>query len=248
MTKETTSRDLKPCEACGSAGGIEYHCGTYRGECSNEENCGHQTPMFWTEAEAIAAWNARPTEQPHDVVEAVYKAICCQGECRKLAEGTCAAHAFEKEAKAALAALASLSTQPKADEGLDSKRLDWLQSESSDVRWYSDGDDGIVLEIVGHWQAEPCERLLAINSGEDLRAAIDEAMTGQVLEQPPTTPKKPLTALRNDTPKADDTTMELLRELKKDLRCWVPQTLQQENVKAEALDRIDAHIKGASNV
>jgi hypothetical protein len=85
--------------------------------------------------------------------------------------------------------LAFLSTPPKADEGLDSKRLDWLQSESADVRWHSDSDDGIILEIVGHWQAEPCERLLAMNCHEGLRDAIDEAMTGQVLEQPPIGPR-----------------------------------------------------------
>lgn len=98
--------------------------------------------------------------------------------------------------------LSSQQAAPEVVEAADSKRLDWLQSESADVRWHDDSDDGVILEIVGHWQAPPHDRLLAINGHEDLRGAIDEAMTGQVLEQPPIASLN--TALSQQTKPSDD--------------------------------------------
>ncbi|GEM_PF-883218 len=79
-------------------------------------------------------------------------------------------------------------------EGLrkDKARLDAIEQECWDVRFLSSpngdaGDSSISIEIVGHFMAEPCERVVGENYHENLRAALDQAMTAETY--PPARPE-----------------------------------------------------------
>lgn len=67
----------------------------------------------------------------------------------------------------------------------DKARVDWLQREFCDVRWISDGEDGVGLRIISHHMAKPQERVEAENWSEDLRRAIDEARAALDPKQSP---------------------------------------------------------------
>ncbi|HEY6612775.1 MAG TPA: hypothetical protein VIZ86_16800, partial [Pseudomonas sp.] len=74
----------------------------------------------------------------------------------------------------------------------DKDRLDAIEGNCWDVRYGSSpngdaGDSSISIEIVGHFMAEPCERVLGENCHENLRAAIDQAMTADAY--PPARPE-----------------------------------------------------------
>jgi len=62
----------------------------------------------------------------------------------------------------------------------DTKLLDTLRSESWDLRCFdipTGGDDSdIGWRVIGHWQAEPCERVVAEVYYDDPRAALKAAM------------------------------------------------------------------------
>lgn len=77
---------------------------------------------------------------------------------------------------------------------LDRDRLDALDSNCWDVRFGSTpngdaGDSSINIEIVGHWMDKPFERVIGENYSENLRAAIDQAMTAPAY--PPERPEYP---------------------------------------------------------
>ena len=68
------------------------------------------------------------------------------------------------------------------DLALDSDRLDFIQGEFTDVRWSNSpiadsGDADVVLEITRQHMGEKRPRVLARTTNEDLRNAIDAAMT-----------------------------------------------------------------------
>jgi len=74
----------------------------------------------------------------------------------------------------------------------DKTRLDAIEQECWDVRFLSSpngdaGDSSISIEIVGHFMAEPCERVVGENYNENLRAALDQAMTAEAY--PPARPE-----------------------------------------------------------
>ncbi|WP_282352062.1 hypothetical protein [Pseudomonas sp. PS01303] len=76
----------------------------------------------------------------------------------------------------------------------DKHRLDALESNCWDVRFDSSpngdsGDSSINIEIVGHWMDKPYERVIGENYNENLRAAIDQAMTAPAY--PPARPEYP---------------------------------------------------------
>ncbi|MFJ2710912.1 hypothetical protein ACIOZM_08460 [Pseudomonas sp. NPDC087346] len=76
----------------------------------------------------------------------------------------------------------------------DKARLDALESNCWDVRFDSSpngdaGDSSINIEIVGHWMDQPVERVIGENYSENLRAAIDQAMTAPAY--PPARPEYP---------------------------------------------------------
>ena len=76
----------------------------------------------------------------------------------------------------------------------DKARLDALESNCWDVRYDSSpngdaGDSSISIEIVGHWMDTPFERVIGENYSENLRAAIDQAMTAPAY--PPARPEYP---------------------------------------------------------
>ncbi|WP_460163626.1 hypothetical protein [Pseudomonas sp. S2_F03] len=76
----------------------------------------------------------------------------------------------------------------------DKARLDTLESNCWDVRFDSSpngdaGDSSISIEIVGHWMDKPTERVIGENYSENLRAAIDQAMTAPAY--PPERPEYP---------------------------------------------------------
>ncbi|SEP58841.1 hypothetical protein SAMN03159444_00142 [Pseudomonas sp. NFACC02] len=76
----------------------------------------------------------------------------------------------------------------------DKRRLDALESEFWDVRHHSSpiadtGDHSTSIEIVGHWGDKPHERVIGENYEENLRAAIDQAMTADAY--PPARPEYP---------------------------------------------------------
>lgn len=73
----------------------------------------------------------------------------------------------------------------------DKDRLDAIEGNCWDVRYSScqngdSGDSSIGLEIVGHFMDAPCERVVGENYNENLRAAIDQAMTADAY--PPARP------------------------------------------------------------
>lgn len=76
----------------------------------------------------------------------------------------------------------------------DKHRLDALESNCWDVRFDSSpngdsGDSSINIEIVGHWMDKPLERVIGENYNENLRDAIDQAMTAPAY--PPARPEYP---------------------------------------------------------
>lgn len=76
----------------------------------------------------------------------------------------------------------------------DKARLDALDSNCWDVRFNSSpngdaGDSSINIEVVGHWMDKPFERVIGENYSENLRAAIDQAMTASAY--PPARPEYP---------------------------------------------------------
>ncbi|MNL01442.1 hypothetical protein D3C87_1219120 [compost metagenome] len=76
----------------------------------------------------------------------------------------------------------------------DKARLDALEANCWDVRYDSSpngdaGDSSISIEIVGHWMDKPNERVIGEDYSENLRAAIDQAMTAPAY--PPARPEYP---------------------------------------------------------
>lgn len=76
----------------------------------------------------------------------------------------------------------------------DKDRLDALEGNCWDVRFDSSpngdaGDSSTSIEIVGHWMDKPLERVIGENYSENLRAAIDQAMTAP--SYPPARPEYP---------------------------------------------------------
>ncbi|WP_434695217.1 hypothetical protein [Pseudomonas sp. Z1-14] len=76
----------------------------------------------------------------------------------------------------------------------DKHRLDALESNCWDIRFDSSpngdaGDSSVSIEIVGHWMDKPFERVIGENYSENLRAAIDQAMTAPAY--PPARPEYP---------------------------------------------------------
>jgi hypothetical protein len=76
----------------------------------------------------------------------------------------------------------------------DKARLDALEANCWDVRYDSSpngdaGDSSISIEIVGQWMDKPTERVVGENYNENLRAAIDQAMTASAY--PPARPEYP---------------------------------------------------------
>lgn len=74
----------------------------------------------------------------------------------------------------------------------DKDRLDALEANFWDVRHTStqvgmEGDTSQSIEIVGRWMDAPRERVIGENYSENLRAAIDQAMTSDVY--PPARPE-----------------------------------------------------------
>ncbi|WP_339494612.1 hypothetical protein [Pseudomonas sp. RA_105y_Pfl2_P56] len=85
----------------------------------------------------------------------------------------------------------------------DKARLDALDSNCWDVRFNSSpngdaGDSSINIEVVGHWMDTPFERVIGENYSENLRAAIDQAMTAPAY--PPARPEYP----ESESAKDDD--------------------------------------------
>lgn len=90
----------------------------------------------------------------------------------------------------------------------DSELLDAIEGECWDVRFLSTpnadaGDSSISIEIIGHFMAEPCERVVGENYSENLRAALEQAMTADAY--PPARPEydergRPVAALQGARP------------------------------------------------
>ncbi|WP_312115208.1 hypothetical protein [Stutzerimonas nitrititolerans] len=90
----------------------------------------------------------------------------------------------------------------------DSELLSAIEGECWDVRFLSTpnadaGDSSISIEIVGHFMAAPRERVVGENYNENLRAALEQAMTAEAY--PPARPEydhrsRPVAAL---SPPAD---------------------------------------------
>lgn len=76
----------------------------------------------------------------------------------------------------------------------DKDRIDSLEANYWDVRHSSSpiadtGDHSTSIEIVGHWMDKPHERVIGENYNENLRAAIDQAMSADAY--PPERPEYP---------------------------------------------------------
>lgn len=76
----------------------------------------------------------------------------------------------------------------------DKDRLDAIEANYWDVRHLSSpiadtGDSSTSVEIVGHWMDKPWERVIGENYNENLRAALDQAMTADAY--PPARPEYP---------------------------------------------------------
>lgn len=74
----------------------------------------------------------------------------------------------------------------------DRDRLNAIEGNCWDVRYDSSpnadaGDSSISIEIIGHYQGKPHVRVLGENYTENLRAAIDQAMTAEAY--PPERPE-----------------------------------------------------------
>ena len=84
--------------------------------------------------------------------------------------------------------------QRNAELQKDKDRLDALEANFWDIRHGSHpiadtGDSSSSLEIIGHWMDKPFERVIGENYNEDIRAAIDQAMTAPAY--PPERPEYP---------------------------------------------------------
>lgn len=74
----------------------------------------------------------------------------------------------------------------------DKRRLDAIESGCWDVRYNSSpiadsGDSSVWVEIIGHFMGAPFERVLGEDYHENLRRAIDQAMTAEAY--PPARPE-----------------------------------------------------------
>lgn len=74
----------------------------------------------------------------------------------------------------------------------DKRRLDAIESGCWDVRYNSSengdsGDGSVGVEIIGHFMGAPFERVLGEDYHENLRRAIDQAMTAEAY--PPARPE-----------------------------------------------------------
>ncbi|HBO5325051.1 TPA: hypothetical protein ACU9ZY_001964 [Pseudomonas aeruginosa] len=106
----------------------------------------------------------------------------------------------------ALAAEAQALREEVAELRRDKARLDAIEDNCWDVRYGSSsnadaGDSSISIEIVGRYQGVPHIRVLGENYTENLRAAIDQAMTAEAY--PPERPEyddhgRPLRALLSE--------------------------------------------------
>lgn len=116
-------------------------------------------------------------------------------------------HAQQAERDALLAerdALIASSAKWKRD----SELLDAIEGECWDVRFLSSpngdaGDSSISIEIVGHFMAEPFERVVGEDYSENLRAALEQAMTADA--NPPERPEydergRPVAAMQGAQP------------------------------------------------
>jgi hypothetical protein len=65
----------------------------------------------------------------------------------------------------------------------DKARLDFLQNECNDLRCFdypTGGDDReIGWRVIAHYQAEPCERVVGEVWNDELREAIDQALSSK---------------------------------------------------------------------
>ena len=90
----------------------------------------------------------------------------------------------------------------------DSELLDAIEGECWDVRFLSTpnadaGDSSVSIEIVGHFISSPCERVVGEDYSENLRAALEQAMTAEAY--PPARPEydergRPVAALQGEQP------------------------------------------------
>ncbi|CAB5512021.1 hypothetical protein LMG26857_01310 [Achromobacter anxifer] len=90
----------------------------------------------------------------------------------------------------------------------DSELLDAIQSACWDVRFisHSNGDDySIGIEIVSHFMQRPRQRVIGENWNENLRAALEQAMTAEAY--PPARPERPAQAA------GDARMLEFVREV-----------------------------------
>ncbi|MFG8460722.1 hypothetical protein [Pseudomonas sp. 19064969] len=113
---------------------------------------------------------------------------------------------------AKLAAEAQALREEVAELRRDKVRLDAIEDNCWDVRYGSSsnadaGDSSISIEIVGRYQGVPHIRVLGENYTENLRAAIDQAMTAEAC--PPERPEyddhgRPIRALLSEQEGGND--------------------------------------------
>ncbi len=111
-----------------------------------------------------------------------------------------------------LAAEAQALREEVAELRRDKARLDAIEDNCWDVRYGSSsnadaGDSSISIEIVGRYQGVPHIRVLGENYTENLRAAIDQAMTAEAC--PPERPEyddhgRPIRALLSEQEGGND--------------------------------------------
>ncbi|MGB9088380.1 MAG: hypothetical protein WCC29_02190 [Pseudomonas farsensis] len=85
-----------------------------------------------------------------------------------------------------------VSTEELAELRRDRQRLSAIESSCWDVIFDShsngmDGDYSISIEIIGHYEGKPHKRVMGENYNENLRAAIDQALTAEAY--PPERPE-----------------------------------------------------------
>jgi hypothetical protein len=107
-------------------------------------------------------------------------------------------HMIRQQAEiAALQQRLNVADQRIDDLEQDKARLDSIEVNYWDVRHHSSpiadtGDHSTSVEIIGHWMDKPHERVIGENYNENLRAAIDQAMTADAY--PPARPEYPTDA------------------------------------------------------
>lgn len=113
----------------------------------------------------------------------------------QITELTDRAHITRLQAEnAALQQRLNVADQRIDDLEQDKARLDSIEANYWDVRHHSSpiadtGDHSTSIEIIGHWMDKPHERVIGENYNENLRAAIDQAMTAGAY--PPARPEYP---------------------------------------------------------